>query len=236
MSNQIVFLIENKDILLEFPDGERLHFNLNSFPDEFLKWQSSARMRMFDILKKKDSSKVVSQPAHLPVLATLGEGSFSINLATRGLGILPKKDKLIYFTNLFKETLEFCKEKEWDETLFKRVNTAILLYQEYNNFDTHILGGLEIFEGQTSKNLSKNPLASLLFTGGPPQFLSFQFNGVIKFVDDKDPYYKFLRLARELFAFDRFHVPQTHYPYGYIFYLVNFKDKRPFPRGKSGHV
>jgi hypothetical protein len=236
MENLINIFIENDSILLEFPDGKKLNFKINTFPDEFIKWQSTARMKMFEILKQNDSSSVISQPAHLPVLATSGEGPFSINLATRGLGILPKKEMLIYFTKLFNETLDFCKGKDWDDTLSRRVDTAISFYKDYKNFDLHILGGLEIFEGQTSKNLLKYPLASLLYTGGPPQFLSFQFNGIVKFINDDSPYYTFLLAARELFAFDRFHVHQIHYPYGYIFYLIDYRDKRPYPRGKSINV
>ncbi|WP_287585931.1 hypothetical protein, partial [Candidatus Borrarchaeum sp.] len=61
-------------------------------------------------------------------------------------------------------------------------------------------------------------------------FPSYQFNGVVGFVDSENPYFRFLRAARELFAFDSFHIPQIRYPYGFLFHVVEIQDKTPFPR------
>ena len=92
------------------------------------------------------------------------------------------------------------------------------------------MGGLEIFEGQTYKNLLTDPRAALLYSGEAPKFPSYQINGVIKFVNKGDIYFRFLLAARELFARDTFHVHQIHYPFGYLFFPIEIKNKTPFPR------
>jgi hypothetical protein len=209
---------------------DRLSFTRVRLPEVFLQWQSEARMRMFDILKTRGAEAMRMQPAHLPVLATLGEGAFPVNLATRGLGVLPKPEQLEPLAHLFEETRRCTEGRPWPETLSQRVEAVRDFYGDPANFDPWTLGGLEIFEGQTPHNLQRNPLASLLFTGEAPRFPSYQFNGVVAFVGSDDPAYRFLRAARELFAFDAFHIPQTRYPYGYLFHMVEARDKTPYPR------
>jgi hypothetical protein len=199
-------------------------------PEIFLKWQSKARIDILNILKEKSAKEIKTQPAHLPVLATLGEEPFCINLATRGMGLLPKKEKLEKFTNSFRETINKYKSKPGNESLSERMKVAIQFYGDLENFNVKLLGGLEIFEGQTYKNLQKYPLASLLFTGEAPEFLSFQLNGILEFIQKGNQYYEFLIAARELFAFDSFHIPQIKYQYGYLFYTVEIKQKTPFTR------
>ncbi len=216
-------------IQIALPGEELLIFPRTRLPEVFLQWQSEARLRMFDALKACGAEAMRMQPAHLPVLATLGKGSFPVNLATRGLGVLPKPERLETLAHLFEEARQCTEGRPWPETLPQRVETVCDFYSDPENFNPRVLGGLEIFEGQTPHNLQRNPMASLLFTGEAPRFPSYQFNGVVAFVGPDDPAYRFLR-ARELFAFDAFHIPQTRYPYGYLFHVVEARDKTPYPR------
>jgi len=146
------------------------------------------------------------------------------------MGLLPKDDKLEKFTDLFNDAIKRYKSGPWQESLMERMDIANMFYGDLDNFNDKLLGGLEIFEGHTPQNLKKYPLASLLYTGDAPKFLSYQFNGFIEFIDKESKYYKFLRAARELFAFDAFHITQIDYPFGYLFYTVEIKSKTPYPR------
>ncbi len=207
---------------LKFP---RLHL-----PEVFLHWQAEARLKMFDILENKGADVIKTHPAHLPVFATLGTSSFPINLTAKGIGLLPKLKYLEEFTTLFKDTQANADGQSWHDTLSLRVEAVRTFYSNLENFDRGILGGLEIFEGRTTQNLKNYPLASILYIGEAPKFPSYQFNGVVVFVDSENPYFRFLRAARELFAFDSFHIPQIRYPYGFLFHVVEILDKTPFPR------
>ncbi len=199
-------------------------------PDVFLNWQSQARLNMFKMMMEGGGQSVKMAPVHLPVLASLGDGTFPINLATRGIGVLPKDDIITKITEQFQSAQVHVNRSKFGESLPARVKQAQEFYIDSSLFNPYILGGLEIFEGQTSKNLEKNPVATLLYTGEAPRFPSYQLNGIIEFVKSGNPYYDFLLAARELFAFDHFHITQHNYPYGYLFHVIEVKDKTPVTR------
>ncbi|MBN1263927.1 MAG: hypothetical protein JXA25_00435 [Anaerolineales bacterium] len=216
-------------IQIDLPEKDRLTLPRLHLPETFMQWQSEARLHMFDALKSQGAEAMKRQPAHLPVLATSNKGLFPVNLATRGLGVLPRPEQLESLTHLFEETRRSTEGRPWPETLSQRVEVVQDFYSNPNNFDPRVLGGLEIFEGQTPQNLQRYPMASLLFTGEAPRFPSYQFNGVVVFVEPENPAYRFLRAARELFAFDAFHIHQIRYPCGYLFHVVEVRDKTPYP-------
>jgi hypothetical protein len=185
---------------------------------------------MFKMMEDYGGKSVNMAPVHLPVLASMDGGMFPINLTTRGIGVLPKEERLAEFTATFQNAKVHVARSEYEKSLTDRVRVANELYKDPELFNPYILGGLEIFEGLTSKNLMKNPVASLLYTGEAPRFPSYQLNGIIEFIKPKNPYYEFLLAARELFAFDHFHVTQNNYPYGYLFHVTEIKNKTPFTR------
>ncbi len=211
--------------------GSRKEFDIIDLPAPFIQWQSDARVAMFQTLETtRDASKIKMQPAHLPVFATTSEGLFPINLSTRGIGLVPRATLIESWTSRFVEMQKITREKPLHETLPDRVAIMKEFYASTSNLDTKLLGGLEIFEGKTAANIQRVPIASLLYTGQAPKYPSYQFNGFIARVEPGDPHYQFLLAARELFAMDSFHIHQTKYPFGYLFYPVEIQDKTPFSR------
>ncbi|MFN3395497.1 MAG: hypothetical protein ACK4Z9_01715, partial [Thermodesulfovibrionales bacterium] len=99
------------------------------------------------------------------------------------------------------------------------------------------------------KNMRDNSMASLLYMGvsvdheemqtvnhhSPVavQYISFQVNGRIEILKKDNIYYRYLLAARRLFEFDRFHIYQPDYPFGYLIRVVEVKDKSPWPRGQK---
>jgi len=205
-------------------------YNRIELPEDFLLWQSSARLSAFRQMAEFTANSVRTMPAHLPVLATFGLGDFPVNLTARGIGLLPKPEWIEDFCDQFEMVINQSQEMDWEKSLPKRVEAIRNFYQHPEKFDTSLMGGLEIFEGQTYKNLLLDPRAALLYSGEAPKFPSYQINGVIKFVNKGDVYFRFLLAARELFARDTFHIHQIHYPFGYLFYPIEIKNKTPFPR------
>lgn len=222
--------VTNVDIICSAEHGKEQQYNRIELPQDFLQWQSLARLRSFEIMAQASADRVKSMPAHLPVLATLSKGDFPINLTSRGIGLLPREEYLLHYCQAFEDVIAQTKDLAWQETLANRVAVMREFYQQPNHFDNSLLGGLEIFEGQTVKNLQNNPFAALLYSGEAPSFCSYQFNCVVKFIQRGDDRFRFLLAARELFARDSFHVHQIHYPFGYLFYPVEVKNKTPYPR------
>lgn len=219
----------------------------NTIPAQFLEWLVSARMRFLNDMKEGKPLKYFS--AHLPVMATWREGEpFPVNMTVKGIGLLPKKESLEYYTDVFEGVLAGVRTMPWNESMHKRVEAVTKLYGDMENFDPTMFGGLEIFEGRAFENLRENPYASLLYVGmtynppSPPlekggrggfetiQYISFQVNGKVEILQKDSPYYRFLLASRRLFEFDKFHLYQPDYPFGYLINVLEVRDKSPWSR------
>jgi hypothetical protein len=200
---------------------------------DFIEWQVESRLEAFSRMSSMGSGSVSTMPAHLPVMATVGRDPLRINLANKGIGMIPRDDLIVPFTKKLQDVVASQKGARPEETLALRVSVIKEMYSDPENFDTVLLGGLEIFEGQTLNNIRNDPQVTLLFTEGSPKFRSYQIEGNARIVQEGDKYYDYLRMARELFAHDRFHIHQTQYPFGYLIEVGRVQVKTPFPRGPS---
>lgn len=227
-------------------------------PERFLKWLTSSRIRFLEDLKAKRPMKYFS--AHLPVVATWNshpvesppkeDEIFPVNLTVKGIGLIPKKEILMDYIDLFEATLAEARTMPWLDSLPRRIEVMERLYSDVNNFDPSLLGGLEIFEGKSFKNMKENPLVSLLYMGVSVdhkdvetvnsqrpvamEYISFQINGRVEILEKDNIYYRYLLSARRLFELERFHIYQPDYPYGYLVKVVEVRDKSPFPRRQRG--
>ncbi len=181
------------------------------------------------MVKDIGSGQVKNMPSHLPVVATYSE-DLSINLTSKGIGLLPCADRMEHFTSSFRGAIDKHCSMDSAITIQERLQVLLDLYSDPSNFNPSVLGGLEIFEGVTYQNLRRDPRVVLLFNGDAPDFVSYQVNGLARFVEKGDASYEYLLASRELFAHDKFHVPQSRYPHGFVVQVSSVKEKRPFSR------
>ena len=234
MEDEVTLQRTSDSIRVALPGRSSLALPRAPLPESFLQWQSQARLRVFAALTEQGADAVRMNAAHLPVMATLGaDGCFPVNLACKAMSLLPRPERLENATRQFERARTQAEERSWPDTLAQRVQAARAFYSQLENVDRWTLGGLEIFTGQTARNLQRYPLAALLYTGEAPSFLSYQLTGVVELAAKGSPYYRFLRAARELFAFDAFHIPQPDYTVGYLFHVVEVRDKTPLPLGAT---
>ena len=99
------------------------------------------------------------------------------------------------------------------------------IYSAPERLDRRCLGTLEIFQGQTFKNIRQDARVSLHYTGVGPDYPSFQINAVAEIVEPGDARFEYLYWARQLFEHDSFHIQQPAYPSGYVFWLGEVFDK-----------
>ncbi|MEO5357571.1 MAG: hypothetical protein H7844_09780 [Nitrospirae bacterium YQR-1] len=74
---------------------------------------------------------------------------------------------------------------------------------------------------------------------GAISYISFQVNGAIEILEQDSVYYRYLLASRKLFEFDKFHIFQPDYPFGYLIRVEEVHDKSPWSRAmvpKSGSV
>ena len=219
-----------------YPAAKRL--TLERVPEPFLKWLVSSRVKFLGDMTQGRPLRYFS--AHLPVMATWRAGDpFPVNMTVKGIGLIPKAEHLQDYTDIFESVLAVSRTKQWQESLAARVEAMNRLYGHHGNFDPTVLGGLEIFEGKALENLRENPQVSLLYVGMSHnehgmQYTSFQVNGTVEILGKDNPHYRFLLASRKLFEFDKFHLFQPDYPFGYLIRVTEVRDKSPWSRSGNG--
>lgn len=225
----------------------RVRPGFKGIPVEFLQWLVASRMRFLEGMKEGRPMRYFS--AHLPVMATWREREeFPVNLTVKGIGLIPREDIILDYIDLFEATIAEARASSWAQSLPRRREVMERLYSDIENFDSSLLGGLEIFEGTAFKNMRDNSRVSLLYMGvshdpegvdkvSPSrpvavQYISFQVNGTVEILGKDNVYYRYLLAARRLFEFDRFHLYQPDYPFGYLIKVIEVRDKSPWPRGQ----
>ncbi len=208
--------------------GEDRVFSLKELPKKFVRWQLDYKHSIYDAIEKDEY--IAFNAGHLPVVGTWQNDSPVPNLANKGVGFTPKDEHIDYYLKLVEDAVEEIAKlppHAVNETRDLRIKTAREFYNHPEHIDWRRLGLLEIFEGSTFKNLSENPLASVLWTGNAPIFVSYQVDCVVEIITPEDPRYRFSWAMRRLFEYEPFHVVQTIYPYSYCFWIMDFKDKTP---------
>ena len=215
-------------------NGEVAHeFTIRELPEQFIQWQLDYKRRIYDAIEKDEY--IAFNAGHLPVVATLNDDGLIPNLANKGVGFTPKDAYLEHYVNLVEGAVKQIIElppHATDQTRDLRLSTAREFYAHPEHIDWRRLGLLEIFEGETFRNLMRRPLASVLWTGDSPVFVSFQVDCAVEIIAKDDLRYRFSWAMRRLFEYEPFHVVQTIFPYAYTFWVVGWHDKTPKRRHK----
>ncbi len=214
-----------------------MRLTLNEMPVKCLDWLVSSRIEFLKSMSNGDPTRYFA--AHLPTMATWSDTDmFPVNMTVKGLGLLPGEEHLENYTDIFESVIAEARSMPWKESIHLRMEAITKLYGDVNNFDSSVLGGLEIFGGKAFENLRRNPYASLLYVGMSHtdegmKYISFQVNSKVDILEKDDPCYRFLLASRKLFEFDKFHLYQPDYPFGYLFHIKEVFDKSPWSR-KNG--
>ena len=218
-------LVENGDVIREL--------EIQELPQAFIQWQLDYKRRVYDAIEKDEY--IAFNAGHLPVVATLNDEGLIPNLANKGVGFTPKDEYIEHYVKLVEDAVEQIIKlppHAVDDTRALRIATAREFYKHPEHIDWRRLGLLEIFEGETYRNLTKRPLASVLWTGDSPVFVSFQVDCAVEIIPKEDARYRFSWAMRRLFEYEPFHVVQTIFPYAYTFWVVGAHDKTPKRRHK----
>lgn len=214
-------------------NGRSREFEIKQLPENFIRWQLDYKHRVYDAIEKDEY--VAFNAGHLPVVGTWSVDSEFPNLANKGVGFTPKDEYLEHYLAKVEaavEEIEQLPPHAVDDTRSMRIAAAREFYSHPEHIDWRRLGLLEIFEGGTFRNLAANPVASVLWTGDSPIFVSFQVDCVVEVITPEHPRYRFAWAMRRLFEFEPFHVVQTIFPYSYTFWVYDWKEKTPKRRTK----
>ncbi len=218
-------LLEDGTVVRELPILE--------LPENFVQWQLDYKRRVYDAIAKDEY--IAFNAGHLPVVGTWADEGLVPNLANKGVGFTPKDEHLEHYVRLVEDAVERIRllpPHAVDETRELRIGTAREFYAHPEHIDWRRLGLLEIFEGETYRNLMRRPFASVLWTGQSPVFVSFQVDCAVEIIPTEHPRYRFSWAMRRLFEYEPFHVVQTMFPYAYTFWVYGWHDKTPKRRHK----
>ncbi len=203
-------------------------FSIMELPPKLIRWQLDYKLGIYDAIEK--DQYIAFNAGHLPVVGTWDKESMVPNLANKGVGFTPKDEYIDRYLDIIESAVAQIEElpsHAVNDTRALRLAAAREFYAHPEHIDWRRLGLLEIFEGSTFRNLTENPLASVLWTGTSPVFVSYQVDCVVEITTPEDPRYRFSWAMRRLFEYEPFHVVQTMYPYMYCFWVYNYKDKTP---------
>jgi hypothetical protein len=227
MQSSPKILVEDNAVAVDLAQGP-MRLPLQPLPQRYVEWIEEGRRSMYDHLQgQKNDVHFFSQ--HLPMLVTQTEdGVFPSNCCNKGVGFIPKAPYLAEFVDRFETVLDRTRDEPWQESLRERIRAVSTFYFDREKIDYRAMSTLEIFKRRTFENLDRTPLASLLFTGDCPRYMSFQLNCTVEIIGPDDPRHRFVLLVRNMFENDYFHITQTHFPHAYIFWISEVIDKTPF--------
>jgi len=214
-------------------NGDLSELEIKELPETFVRWQLDYKHRIYDAIEKDEYVRF--NAGHLPVVGTWGEDSIFPNLANKGIGFTPKDEHIDHYLSVIERAvseIEKLPPHAVDDTRRMRVAAAREFYAHPEHVDWRRLALLEIFEGETFRNVTRNPRAAVLWTGDSPVFVSFQVDCVVEVITPEHPRYRFAWAMRRLFEYEPFHVVQTLFPYAYTFWVHDWKDKTPKRRYK----
>ncbi len=217
------------EVHIRFSDGASVRRSIERLPDDKIDWIEQGRRATYRQLLGQGSESLRFASHHLPVITTYTEGElFPFNSANKGIGFLPKPQYLNEYIDLFEEVHERTRNRPWKESLRERVKAASQFYFAREKIDYRVLTTLEIFERQTFQNLQHTATASMLYTGVSPDWVSFQVNAAVEIIPQEDLRHTFIMRVRTLFESEAFHIYQPQFPYAYLFWICEVRDKSPF--------
>jgi len=209
-------------------NGDVSELEIKELPESFVRWQLDYKHGIYDAIERDEYVRF--NAGHLPVVGTWGEESTFPNLANKGIGFTPKDEHIAHYLAVIEHAvaqIEKLPPHAVDDTRRMRVAAAREFYAHPEHIDWRRLALLEIFEGGTFRNLTRNPRAAVLWTGDSPVFVSFQVDCVVEVITPEHPRYRFAWAMRRLFEYEPFHVVQTMFPYAYTLWVHDWKEKTP---------
>ena len=150
--------------------------------DAFMEWNLKARL---DYLKKIAQSEMPSLSGpHCASVATYGgrrrDSEFTLNNAVKGMGLVPKKDRIEELGERLKSTMD-ADMKEKLEILQDNYNHPEL-WDRGKQISLELYARPE-FETHTFLNLMANPMATIIFLDMP----SYELRTIVRIIHPQDP-------------------------------------------------
>jgi len=223
-------------------DGSWKSFTLHEFPGKFMEWNVEERTKTIQTIEKmfKNPGKDMQQPRlagpHNGIVASYGfkrsDSNFKLNNAVKGMGFLPKRNKIDSVLNLLETTN--------DDPMMEKLTILKSFYKNADKlFDKDRQVSLELYttpkwETQSFLNQMSHPVSTIVFLDIP----SYKLKTIVRLLDPNDP---------ELTEYEKKVVDYTNLVHSYfhgkfskifptvIYYVVEIYDNSPGDADAIGH-
>jgi len=164
-------------------DGEWKEYKLVTFPDKFMEWNIEKRIETLDRFLNMQPPELAGP--HNGIVATYGyerdDSQFKLNNAVKGMGFLPKAEKLPELIALMEETN--------DSSFVKKLETLRYFYSNVDSlFDLDRQVSLELystpeFETQSFLNQMTHPVSTIVYLDIP----SYKLKTISRLLHPDDP-------------------------------------------------
>ncbi|MCK4624538.1 MAG: hypothetical protein KAV00_04450 [Phycisphaerae bacterium] len=164
-------------------DGKWQDFKIRQLPDGFIKWKRTAALKSLERMQKGGPMSIAGAGHHFGAVATKGghrdDADFSINNAFKGIGFLPRKDKIKEAIKKLRSTRK-ASPKE-------KINVLKGFRQAKDFIDRTKLCSLELYttkkrQTHTFLNIIADPSVSIVFLDIP----SYEVRAICQLVHPAD--------------------------------------------------
>lgn len=157
-------------------------YKISELPDEFVEWNFKSRIESLEKIKKNNFPSFAGP--HNAMVATQGirrfDSKFSINNAVKGMGFLPKKDKMKEIIELLQSTIKRDRNEKID-ILINLYNTPNEVFDRTKQISLELYSTPE-FETHTFLNQMVNPRTAVVFLDIP----SFELKVIAQLLHPED--------------------------------------------------
>ena len=164
-------------------DGKWQEFKVRELPEKFLKWNFERRIETIEKIRKGEMPSLAGP--HNAMVASHGlrryDTRFTINNAVKGMGFVPRKDKLKEVIELLQSTINRDTNEKID-ILINLYNTPDEVFDRTKQISLELYSNPE-FETHTFLNQMINPRTAIVFLDIP----SFELKVISQLLHPEDP-------------------------------------------------
>jgi len=165
-------------------DGHWHVYPVRQLPNDFVTWSIQKRIERLNKILAGEMPSHYDGP-HSAAVATYsrfarGDSEFQVNNAVKGMGFIPKQERISEVTEHLRSTLGL--------SMYEKVQILIDNYSDRDLWDTSKHGSLELytsrsFETHTFTNQMRNPISTVVFLDST----SYELRTVARLIHPNDP-------------------------------------------------
>jgi hypothetical protein len=207
-------------------EGRWQNFTIRALPDKFIEWSVQRRLETLEEIRKGGMPQLAG--AHNGMVASHGlkrrDVTFSINNAVKGMGFLPKPEKIEAVLNLLKSTFDSGDSQKLAilESLYKNAKE---IYDPTKQVSLELYS-TPAFETHTFLNQMTDPGVAIVFLDFP----SYELRAITQLIHPDDP--TLTPYERNVVEYintihDYFHSKSPRPSIGVIYHVIEVFDNSP---------